>query len=131
MLEAALFISHRFPTGPRVEILVDEHLTDSGRFAVARVLIPPGGSIPEHDHGEAEALVVVQTGQVLIRSGDQQATLEPGMLVALKVGEGVRLDNVASEPVSLLAFFAPASFIQTLAAWPLAPQAANLSADEA
>lgn len=51
-----------FPDGPVVEILTD---TGAGhrQLAAVRVEIPAGGSMPEHDHGESETLVVPLEGE--------------------------------------------------------------------
>ena len=48
------------PDGPAAELLVDEQAGD-GQLSAAHVRIPPGGSMPEHAHGESTALVVPLT----------------------------------------------------------------------
>lgn len=108
-----------FPSGPAAEILIDER-PGTGRLAAAHVVLPPGGGMPEHEHGESEALVVPLTGELVIVSGDQQEKVAPGVVVLLARGERVRLANDTSAPVSLLAVFAPASFVRALSSWPAA-----------
>jgi quercetin dioxygenase-like cupin family protein len=105
--------------GPRVAIVIDERVNPNGRLAMVRVLIPPGGAMPEHAHGPSEAVVLVQHGRPIMSSGDQQVTLEPGTVVALAVGERVRVDNPGAEPAALLLIFTPPDFVRTLAAWPI------------
>lgn len=112
--------------GPRVEVLVGEGNTEGANLSVAHVLMPPGGGMPEHDHGESEAVVVVQSGRVEIevRGGAGRETLEPGTMALIGVGERVSLENPSpSEPASLLAFFAPPGFVRTFASWPPAKRA--------
>lgn len=71
--------------------------------------------MPEHDHGESEALVVVQSGRVVVREDGREETLAPGMMASIGVGERVSLENPSSsEPASLLAFFAPPKVRQNL-----------------
>jgi quercetin dioxygenase-like cupin family protein len=88
--------------------------------AAARVTLPPGGGMPEHDHGESAALVAVQRGRIVMRAGGEERELEVGAVAAIDVGERVSLRNPGDEPASLLAVFTPAGFARTLAAWPAA-----------
>lgn len=105
--------------GPTVEVLVGGSGAESGNLAAACVTVPPGGGMPEHDHGDSEALVVVQSGRIVIREGGREETLAPGMMASIGVGERVSLKNPSSsEPASLLAFFAPPGFARTFEAWP-------------
>ncbi|QIN84571.1 cupin domain-containing protein [Rubrobacter tropicus] len=107
--------------GPTVEVLVGGDGAESGNLAAARVTVPPGGRMPEHDHGESEALMIVQSGRVVIREGGREETLAPGKMASIGIGERVSLENPSSsEPASLLAFFAPPAFARTFGAWPSA-----------
>ena len=106
--------------GPVAELLVGGE--EGGRLGVARVVVPPGGGMPEHEHGESEALVLPQEGRVVIRGEDgREQTLDPGTMALIGVGERVSLTNPSgSEEAVLLAFFAPSAFVRTLASWPAA-----------
>lgn len=107
--------------GPRVEVLVGEGDTEGANLSVAHVLVPPGGGMPEHEHGESEAVVVAQSGRVEIevRGGARRETLEPGKMALIGVGERVTLENPSSsEPASLLVFFAPSDFVKAFGSWP-------------
>lgn len=46
-----------FPDGPSVEVLVDDGV-EGRQLASAKVTLAPGAAMPEHDHGESEALVI-------------------------------------------------------------------------
>jgi quercetin dioxygenase-like cupin family protein len=107
--------------GPRVEVLVGEGETESTNLAVAHVLVPPGGGMPEHEHGESEAIVVAQSGRIVIEGPGEtgRETLEAGAMALIGVGKRVKLENPSpSEPASLLAFFAPPGFVRAFASWP-------------
>lgn len=106
-----------FPNGPVAEVLIDEH-AGAGQLGVAHVTIPPGGGMPEHTHGESTVLIVPLAGELLIASGEHQEKVTPGVVVLLDHSERVRLANQTSEPVCLLAVFAPAGFVRALASWP-------------
>ena len=106
-----------FPNGPLAEVLIDEH-AGAGQLGVAHVTIPPGGGMPEHAHGESTVLIVPLAGELLIASGEHQEKVTPGVVVLLDHSERVRLANQTSEPVCLLAVFAPAGFVRALASWP-------------
>ena len=105
------------PNGPVAEVLVDEQ-AGAGQLGVAHVTIPPGGGMPEHAHGESTVLVVPLAGELLIATGEHHEKVTPGVVVLLDHGERVRLANETSEPLSLLAVFAPAGFVRALASWP-------------
>lgn len=106
--------------GPTAEVLLGEG--GGGGLGAARVVVPPNGGMPEHEHGESEALVVCWRGRVLIRGeGGEEETLAPGAMALIGVGERVALRNPSgSEEAELLAFFAPAGFVRALASWPSA-----------
>lgn len=106
--------------GPTAEVLVGGG--DGGNLGAARVVVPPGGGMPEHEHGESEALVVPRSGRVVVRGeGGREETLEPGAMALIGVGERVASTNPSdSEEAELLAFFAPAGFVGNLASWPVA-----------
>lgn len=105
--------------GPRVEVLIGEGGTEGENLGAARVTIPPGGGMPEHEHGGSETALAVQFGRITIHGGDRQETLETGAVALIGVGERVRLENPSSEePASLLVFFAPPDFVRTFASWP-------------
>lgn len=107
--------------GPRAEVLLGG---ESERLAAARVVLLPGGGMPEHDHGESEALVVCQSGEVLLRSGEWEEILDEGKMALIGIGEKVSVENPsASEQATLLAFFAPPEFVGTLGSWPVAEEA--------
>lgn len=106
-----------FPDGPSAEVLVDEE-SAGGQLAAAYVTIPAGGNMPEHTHGESTAVIVPFTGELLIRSGQHEEKVAPGVVVLLDQGERVSVSNETSQPVSMLGVFAPAGFIGALASWP-------------
>ncbi len=108
-----------FPNGPSVEILAEQLPIEGRKIAAAHVHLPPGSMMPPHAHGESEAIVTPLNGQVVLASDDQHEVLEPGMIAMIAIGEKVRVENATSEPVSLLAVFAPTSFITALASWPI------------
>jgi len=114
-----------FERGPSVEVLVGDRADESGRLAVAQVTVPLGGSMPEHDHGDAEAVVVPQAGRLLLAGGDRREVLEPGTVAPIGVGERVSLFNEGTEPASLVAVFAPPGFVRSFAAWPVAKPGAG------
>jgi uncharacterized cupin superfamily protein len=82
-----------------------------GRQAGAELLgaslfeIPPGASsFPLHVHHANEELIVVLSGEPVLRSLDGERTLAPGEVVACPRGrEGAhRIDNRGDEPVRVL-----------------------------
>jgi quercetin dioxygenase-like cupin family protein len=109
-----------FDNGPRVEVLIGDEEQSEERIGAAYVTLPPGGAMPEHEHGESEAIVVAREGRVVLQSGGQRETLEPGGLAVIGVGERVSVANAGAEPASFFAFFAPPGFVRSFAGWPTA-----------
>jgi quercetin dioxygenase-like cupin family protein len=50
------------PGGPTMEVLVAAETSDN--IAMVQVWIPPGGGLPEHDHGPSEIVLVHISGSI-------------------------------------------------------------------
>ncbi len=74
--------------------------------------------MPEHDHGESEALIVLIDGDLVITTEDDELKLDLGVVIHIAHGERVRVQNVGDRTAAMLAVFTPASFVDRLAAWP-------------
>ena len=106
------------PNGPVVRVVIG---ADAGwRVGLVEVTVPPGGEMPEHDHGASEVTLIVQAGTArLVATSDGSVTeLNPGMVVTIPVGERVRLENPGDEEVRVSVVLAPPDFAATVAAWP-------------
>ena len=104
--------------GPEVELLVGGGEADAQGLAAAHITIPPGGGMPEHDHGESAALLAVQRGRITMRSGDDERALPVGTLAVIGAGERVSVSNPDGRAAVLLAVFAPPAFGSRVASWP-------------
>jgi quercetin dioxygenase-like cupin family protein len=91
----------RHPNGLNVEILVGEPAADGGNLATMHILLPPETQMLPHAHGQAETFITPLEGRMLLTSGEQQVTLEPGMLAVIAVGQQVGVENAATESASL------------------------------
>jgi quercetin dioxygenase-like cupin family protein len=65
----------------------------SGQLAAIHMGIPPGGGMPEHDHGPSEILLIPLNGSAEIRHGGQVRALPPGTAAHIARGERVSLAN--------------------------------------
>ncbi|MGH2843870.1 MAG: cupin domain-containing protein [Solirubrobacteraceae bacterium] len=107
-----------FSDGPIVRVLIG---SEAGlRTGLVEVTVPPGGMMPEHDHGASEVLLSVLGGEArLVEVADATVTaLSPGAVVTIPVGERVRVENPGSEDARLLVALTPPDFADALAAWP-------------
>jgi len=91
-------------SGPTVEVLLEEIQGDR-QVTVTRVVVPPGDGMREHDHGDAEALIVAVSGEVVMSSGARRAAIPAGVVVRLDRGERVQLENRSSEPFAMVMVF--------------------------
>ncbi len=92
-------------TRPTAQVLIEAD-AGGGQLTATQVVIPPGGRMPEHDHGDSAALVVPLAGELVIASASQQEKVTAGVVVLLDRGERVRLTNPTGEPITLIAVFA-------------------------
>jgi len=70
----------------------------------------PGDTIPTHKHLGQDEIVLIQTGTVHIRLGDQERNLHAGGLVFIPAYTWVNMNVIGSEPVSLVAIFSAPGF---------------------
>ena len=107
-----------FANGPIARVVVG---AEAGlRSGLVEVVIPPGGAMPEHDHGSSEVLVMVVGGQARMTTVEDGTATElcNGSVVAIPVGERVTVENRGDDDVRMLVAVTPPSFAEVLAAWP-------------
>lgn len=107
-----------FANGPIARVVVG---AEAGlRSGLVEVVIPPGGAMPEHDHGSSEVLVVVLGGQARLTTVENGLVTElhDGSVVAIPIGERVTVENRGEDDVRMLVAVTPPSFADVLAAWP-------------
>ncbi|WP_133260057.1 cupin domain-containing protein [Streptacidiphilus pinicola] len=66
------------------------------------VEIPPGGGMPEHDHGPCQIVLVPLAGPIEVHHDGRTTTLSPGGTAHVGVGAWVRLANPGTEPPSVV-----------------------------
>jgi len=103
------------PESPAMEVLVA-----ADNIAMVQVWIPPGGGLPEHDHGPSEVVLIHVSGSIQLRQGDRQHKLAPGAVAHLSVGERVCLTNPGTEAAVMMIVASPPDFVKRIAAWPVA-----------
>jgi quercetin dioxygenase-like cupin family protein len=106
------------PGGPTMEVLVAAGISDN--IAMVQVWIPPGGGLPEHDHGPSEIVLVHLSGSIDLQQGDQLHRLAPGAVAHLATGERVSLHNPGTEPAVMMIVASPPEFVGRIARWPAA-----------
>ncbi len=94
------------PSGPTVQVLIDEE-AGGGQLTVTRVVVPAGGEMREHDHGESQVLLVPLTGEVVLTGAGQHEIISLGTVALLERGERVGLTNQTSEPCIVVMVFTP------------------------
>lgn len=106
------------PGGPSMEVLVAAEMSD--KIAMVQVWIPPGGGLPEHDHGPSEIVLVHISGSIDLRQGDQQHSLAPGAVAHIATGERVSLTNPGTETAVMMIVASPPEFVARITSWPAA-----------
>jgi quercetin dioxygenase-like cupin family protein len=72
--------------------------------------LAPQAQIRRHQHLGQDEMVLIQTGTAHVRVGDQERTLHAGGLVFLPSNTSIELQNVGSEPISLVGIFSAPGF---------------------
>lgn len=107
------------PGGPTAALLTTAETSD--RVAVLHVELPAGATMPEHDHGASQVVLIPVAGAVEVHHDGQARTLTAGTAAAhIAVGERVSLANPGAEPASLMVVVSPPEFAERLASWPQA-----------
>ncbi len=106
------------PEGPTMEVLLAAETSDN--IAMVQVWIPPGGGLPEHDHGPSEIVLIHVAGSIQLQQGDQQHRLAPGSIAHIPAGERVSLTNPGTDAAVMMIVASPPEFVQRIAAWPAA-----------
>ncbi|WP_198682407.1 cupin domain-containing protein [Kribbella sp. VKM Ac-2569] len=101
-----------------MEVLVAAETSDN--IAMVQVWIPPGGGLPEHDHGPSEIVLVHVSGSIELQQGDQQHRLGPGTVAHIATGERVSLTNPGTEPAVMMIVASPPDFVARITRWPAA-----------
>jgi quercetin dioxygenase-like cupin family protein len=106
------------PDGPLVEILLGAD--DDAPVGVIHVTVPPGGGMPEHDHGPSTVVLIPLAGAARLidtAHGERVRTLLPGTITTIPVGRRVRLHNPGNEQAELFVVASPPDFAQQIAGW--------------
>ncbi|MEM9135429.1 MAG: cupin domain-containing protein [Actinomycetota bacterium] len=104
--------------GPTVEILFGDEGAEVG---LARVTVPPGGGMPEHDHGGSDVVLAPQIGSVEVTASDGTVTtVSAGDVALIERDERVALTNPGSADAELLVAAGPPDFLATILRWPAA-----------
>jgi quercetin dioxygenase-like cupin family protein len=72
--------------------------------------VAPGARIRRHHHLAQDEIVLIQTGTAHVRLGGLERTLHAGGLVFIPADTSIELQNVGSEPISLVAIFSAPGF---------------------
>ena len=106
------------PGGPTMEVLAAAETSDN--IAIVQVWIPPGGGLPEHDHGPSEIVLIHLSGSSELRQGDPLQRLAPGAIAHIAPGERVSLTNPGTDPAVMMIVASPPEFVARIAGWPAA-----------
>lgn len=93
-------------SGDEYTVLVDGEVS-GGSMAVLEVLVPHGGGPPPHVHTDADELLVVLEGTVVISVGENRQQVSQGGLVFVNRGVSHGFINRALESARMLLCYSP------------------------
>lgn len=110
------------PNRPSVEVLFggDDGGPDVG---VLRVEVPGGASMPEHQHGGSDVVLVAVAGTVEITKGAEVIKLSAGDAALVHKDELVALRNPAEDVAEVIVAAGPPHFVAGVRQWPDSPAA--------
>ena len=74
-----------------------------------KIVVPPGGVIPEHAHETRPGIVYVLSGEIIEYRGEQTALLKTGDSVIEDINTVHAYKNISDKPCVLIAFDVPVS----------------------
>lgn len=80
--------------------IVEGTTRDFNNFSVHGITIPPNLTPQPAEIREDEAMIIVKTGELTVSLGSRIKTLGPGSVVVIMPGDGHRLENKSSAPVT-------------------------------
>lgn len=89
------------PGDPTVQVLLD-HLPTGQQLSITQVSIPADSRLREHDHGDAEVVLIPVFGELIARSGSQRERLVPGRVALIPRGERVEYANETPAPATMI-----------------------------
>ena len=106
-----------FASGIALDVIVDPATVEHPHAAVVRITVPAATRMPAHDHGPSDAILIPLAGELLICSADGRVErLQHGRLAVVPAHERISVHNPGSAPASMLACFAPPTFVERLSA---------------
>jgi quercetin dioxygenase-like cupin family protein len=103
------FLGNKMGTAPFV-LKIDPRNSGSQHLVMITEDLAPGASIPTHKHAGADEILILQTGTSRVHLGDNLKEVHAGATVFIPADTWVSVDNVGTEPVSLVAIFSAPGF---------------------
>lgn len=103
------FVGNTMGTLPFI-LKVDAKNGASQHLVVFAEDVPPGVTLPLHKHPYAEEILVLQTGRSRVHLGNTVRVVGPGATVFIPADTLISVDNIGTEPVSLVAIFSEPGF---------------------
>lgn len=105
--------------GPTAEVLIGAD--QDWPMGVAHVVIPAGGGMPEHEHGDSAAMVIPLERPVVIVdvAEGREFEVSPRSVVAIPVGDLAEVRNPADVDAPIMVVFDPPDFTRQLNSWPV------------
>lgn len=79
----------------------------SKKFMSFMVDVHPGGAIPEHTHGPAEAGIHVLDGKAAVTIDGQEELVGPGLAVHIPMGSTIGVTNLGEGMLRFIAVLSP------------------------
>jgi quercetin dioxygenase-like cupin family protein len=102
--------------GPSAEPLITNDASEL--LGVIHLEIPAGVTMPEHDHGASQIVLIPLSGAIELRQGEHISPLSNGMVAHIGVGERVGLANTGDTQASVVLVATPPQFVHRVATWP-------------
>jgi len=82
--------------------LVDDEIRPGTGLSVAKMTVEPGQTSELHSHSNCEEIIVLQSGQIRQRVGDEWFEMSEGDHHVIPMGKAHQTQNIADEAAQLL-----------------------------
>lgn len=101
-----------FPAGRRTRVMVGPGApAEANGFVMGHVTVYPGGSVPEHEHGQEEVYVIL-SGQGTLLLGEEEQAVTAGDYAHIPPGLKHCLTNTGSQELIMMFCYAPKSIVE-------------------
>lgn len=107
------------PGSPTITVCFGGGEGESPDIGVLKIVVPPGATMPSHQHHGSDVVLIPLTGSIRLSSAGESVEVRVGDTVLVDRDESVSLSNPGDAVAELIVAAGPADFVAGIRAWSL------------